>query len=132
MQENEIYKHIQEILEEALGAETDEIIPSASLVADLGAESIDFLDISFKLEQVFNFKIAQGELFPENLMENPDWVSDGKFTNLGLEQLRKCMPHVNFNDFEKDPQVSKVGDVITVSSICDFVKRKLNSENQSS
>ena len=125
MDHNQIYNQVQEILEEALGADPEEIVSTASLVADLGAESIDFLDISFKLEQVFDFKIAQGELFPENLMENPDWVNDGKFTESGMEELKKCMPHVNFDSYSNNPEVSKVGEVITVKSICDFVERKI-------
>ena len=125
MEHDQIYNQVQEILEEALGADAEEIVSTASLVADLGAESIDFLDISFKLEQVFDFKIAQGELFPENLMENADWVNDRKFTASGIAELKKCMPHVNFESYSDNPDVSKVGEVITVKSICDFVERKL-------
>ena len=64
----EIYAKVQETLVDALGVDDDEVTPEATLQGDLGAESIDFLDIVFRLEKNFNFKIPKGELFPENLV----------------------------------------------------------------
>ena len=130
MSRDEIYEKVREVLEEALGADEDEITPEASLTADLGAESIDFLDIVFRLEKTFStddkpFKISQGELFPENLMENPEWVEDGKFTDAGMAMLRERMPHVDFSEFDRDRDVTKVAESITVESIVEFVERKL-------
>ena len=127
---DEIFEQVSEVLEEALGADEDEIRMEASLTADLEAESIDFLDIVFRLEKAFStddapFKISQGELFPENLMENPDWVQDGKFTDAGMTMLRERMPHVDFSDFETDRDLNNVAALITVKSIVDFVDRKL-------
>ena len=132
MSRDEILNSVREVLEEALGAEPDEITPDASLTADLEAESIDFLDIVFRLEKAFStderpFKISQGELFPENLMENPDWVQDGKFTDAGMTMLKERMPHVNFDDFQNDRDVNKVAELITVGSIVTFVERKLSN-----
>jgi acyl carrier protein len=125
-----IFENVQEVLEEALGADADEITPQATLTGDLEAESIDFLDIVFRLEKKFStpgkpFKINQGELFPENLMENPSWVSNGKFTDEGMAMLKQRMPHVDFSRFETDRDVNKVGELITVKSLVDFVERKL-------
>jgi len=130
MSRDEIYEKIKEVLEEALGVDEDEITPEASLTADLEAESIDFLDIVFRLEKSFStedkpFKIEQGELFPENLMDNPDWVQDGKFTDEGMAMLKERMPHVDFSQFEDDREVAKVAEHITVQSLIDFVERKL-------
>ena len=127
---DQIFEKVQEVLEEALGADEDEITWEASLTGDLEAESIDFLDIVFRLEKAFStddapFKISQGELFPENLMENPEWVDDGKFTDAGMTMLRERMPHVDFSQFEDDREVAKVAELITVKSIVDFVERKL-------
>lgn len=132
MTRDEIFEKVREVLEEALGADEDEITMDASLTRDLEAESIDFLDIVFRLEKAFStedkpFKIPPGELFPENLMENPDWVEDGKLTDAGMEMLRERMPHVDFSGFEGDRDVTKVAEVITVASIVDFVSRKLNN-----
>jgi acyl carrier protein len=132
MSRDEIYEKVREVLEEALGADEDEITPQASLTADLGAESIDFLDIVFRLEKCFTtdaqpFKISQGELFPENLLENAAWVQDGKFTDEGMSMLRERMPHVSFDDFDSDRDVNKVAELITVNSIVEFVSRKLSA-----
>lgn len=130
MTHDEIQARIAEVLEEALGCDEEEIVPTASLTADLGAESIDFLDIVFQLEKVFStegapFKIDQGELFPEGLMDNPDWVQDGTITDAGIAMLKDRMPHVNFDGF--DGTLSKVGDLITVESLVIFVERKLQA-----
>ncbi len=128
----QIFESIQGVLEEALGADAEDITPDATLTGDLEAESIDFLDIVFRLEKKFStptkpFKISQGELFPENLMENPAWVSNGKFTDEGLAMLKQRMPHVDFTKFEHDRDVNKVGELITVKSLVDFVERKLKA-----
>jgi acyl carrier protein len=130
MTRDEIFNHVQEVLEEALGADAEDISPDATLTGDLEAESIDFLDIVFRLEKKFStparpFKINQGELFPENLMENAAWVSGGKFTDEGMTMLKHRMPHVDFSRFETDRDVNKVGELITMKSLVDFVERKL-------
>lgn len=130
MTREEIFESVRKVLEEALGVDEDEVTPEASLTGDLEAESIDFLDIVFRLERTFatperSFKIEQGELFPENLMENPEWISDSKFTEAGMAMLRQRMPHVDFSAFESDRDVNKVAELITVQSIVDFVDRKL-------
>ena len=132
MNRDQIFESIRDVLEEALGADADDITPDASLTGDLEAESIDFLDIVFRLEKKFStpakpFKISQGELFPENLMENPAWVSGGKFTDAGMDMLKQRMPHVDFSAFDGDRDVNKVGELITVKSLVDFVERKLRA-----
>ena len=129
---DQIFEKLRDILEEALGADEEEITVEASLTGDLEAESIDFLDIVFRLEKTFStperpFKIEQGELFPENLLENADWVADGKFTDAGMAMLRERMPHVDFAGFESDRDVNKVAELITVNSIIEFVERKLTA-----
>lgn len=131
MSRDQIFENVKQVLEEALGADEDDITMDASLTADLEAESIDFLDIVFRLEKTFStpekpFKISQGELFPENLMENPEWVCDGKLTTAGLQMLKDRMPHVDFAEFEKNPEVNKVAEAITVGSLVEFIERKLN------
>ena len=72
-----------------------------------------------------DFKLEQGELFPENLMENSEWVVDGKLTDAGMDMLRKRMPHVDFSAFDSDRDVNHVSELFTVKSIVDFVERKL-------
>jgi acyl carrier protein len=126
MNRDEVFEKVKAVLEDALGVDEDEITPNASLTKDLGAESIDFLDIVFKLEQAFGFKIAQGELFPENVAQDPTYVQNGRVTPAGLAALRQRLPHLDFGSFEKNPELTKVGEVFTVDALVRFVERKLS------
>ncbi len=125
MTRDEIFDKVREVLVDALAVDEDEVTPEASLVKDLGAESIDFLDIVFKLEQAFGFKIGQGELFPEGVAQDPRYVQDGRVTPEGIAGLKQRLPHVDFSKFEQDPQVSKVAHVFTVDTVVNFVQAKL-------
>lgn len=131
---DEIYKKVQGVLVDALGVDEEEVTPSAKLSEDLGAESIDYLDIVFRLEKAFTtdptkpFKIPRGELFPEDLqtMQNdPKFVSDGKITPDGIAELKKRMPHMDLTEFEKDPRIDKAEDLVTVDMITNYVASKL-------
>ena len=127
MSRDEIFQEVQEVLVDALGVDEDEVTPEATLMGDLGAESIDFLDIVFRLEKALSLKISREELFPiESLMSNQDYVSDGKLTEKGLAELKEKMPHTDLATFEKDPDINKLGSLFTVNSIVNFVDLKLN------
>jgi acyl carrier protein len=125
MTRDEIYVKVRAVLVDALAVDEDEVAPDARLTADLGAESIDFLDIVFKLEQAFGFKIAQGELFPENVTQDPRYVRDGRVTPEGLTALKARLPHADFSKFANDPQMAKVAEVFTVDTLVNFVQKKL-------
>ncbi|MCA9059497.1 MAG: acyl carrier protein [Planctomycetaceae bacterium] len=122
----EIFEKVKETLCDALGVDDDEVTESATLIGDLGAESIDFLDIVFRLEKNFDIKIPRGELFPENLASaDSGFVADGKVTEEGIAQLREKMPHADIDSFSSDPQVSKLQDLFTVDMICRFVASRI-------
>ena len=128
MSRDEIFQRVQEILVDALGVDNEEVTTEATLMGDLGAESIDFLDMVFRLEKAFEIKILREELFPaENLMSNPEFVSNGKLTETGLAELKKAMPHTDLTEFESDPLVSKLGDLFTVNLIVNYVEANLNA-----
>jgi acyl carrier protein len=112
---------------DALAVDDDEVTPDAKLIADLGAESIDILDISFKLEQAFGFKIAQGELFPEGVTQDPEFVQEGRVTDKGLEELKGRLPHFDFTALEQDRSVGNVANIFTVDALVDFCERKLQT-----
>src|ERR1700729_3712816 len=98
----EIHAMVVSVLVEALGVDEDDVRPSATLQGDLGAESIDFLDIVFRLEREFGIKIPRGELFPESIFQgDPDFVKDGKVTDKGLSELREKMPFADIGKFEQ-------------------------------
>ena len=121
----EIFANVQEALVEALGVEEDEVTPEAKLQDDLDAESIDFLDIVFRLEKAFNIKIERGELFPEDILTDTAYVSDGKVNAEGIAKLKERMPFADLSEFEQDPQVQKLGKQLTVQDMCGFVEYKL-------
>jgi acyl carrier protein len=125
MTRDEIFSKIQAVLVDALAVDDDEVTMDAILTKDLGAESIDFLDIVFKLEQAFGIKIGQGELFPEGVSQDPEYVKDGMVTPKGLAAMKARMPHANFANLEKDPQVRKVAEIFTVEVLVRFVETKL-------
>jgi acyl carrier protein len=125
MSRDEIFKKVRETLVDALAVEPEEVTEDATLTGDLGAESIDFLDIVFRLEKSFNIKIPRGELFPEDVLNNPDYVSNGKLTATGLQQIKKAMPHADFSKFEADPDVNKMPDLFTVKTLVNYIQTKL-------
>jgi acyl carrier protein len=125
MTNDDIFAKVREVLVEALGVDEEDVTTEATLRGDLGAESIDILDISFQLEQAFGFKNAQADLVPESILRDPQYVVDGKVTSDGVKQLKAKMPWADFAAFEKDPQVRKVMDGFTVGSLVQFVEHKL-------
>ncbi len=126
MSREDIFKEVQTVLVDALGVDDDEVTGEATLMGDLGAESIDFLDIVFRLEKAFGIKISREELFPiESMMSNPEFVKDGKLTTAGLDEMRVKMPHTDIAQFEKDPDINKLGNLFTVDSIVNYIEGKL-------
>jgi acyl carrier protein len=121
----EIYDKIKNALVEALGVDEDEVTPEATLVGDLGAESIDFLDIVFRLEKAFNIKVPRGELFPEDILTNTEYVRDGKVTPEGIKQLRERMPFADLDVFASNPNVKDFGNMLTVQDMCRYVEGKV-------
>jgi len=126
MTEEEVFEKVRETLVDALGVDDDEIKAEATLTGDLGAESIDFLDIVFRLEKAFDIKIPRGELFPDNILNNPEFVQDGKLTETGLAELKQRMPHADFSDFEQAPDINKMAELFKVQTIVNYVMGKVN------
>ena len=121
----EVFEKVRESLVEALGVDDDEVTPKATLVGDLGAESIDFLDIVFRLEKSFDIKIPRGELFPEDILTNTDYVADGKINAEGLTELKKRMAFADLSKFEENPVVQEFATSLTVQDMCNYVESKV-------
>lgn len=125
MTENEIFQKVQETLTGALGIDKNDIRMDSSLVRDLGAESIDFIDIIFRLEKGFDIKIPSGDLFPGNIFTDERFVSQGRVTEAGLQELKAKVPYMDVDQFAKDPVVSKIGDFFTVSMVVNYLRDRL-------
>ena len=121
----EVFEKIQVALIDSLGVDDDEVTPEAKLVGDLGSESIDFLDIVFRLEKSFDIEIPRGELFPEDVLTDAKYVQDGRVTDTGLAILRERMPFANLDEFAENPVVQDFGNVLTVADMCRFVEGKV-------
>src|SRR5438132_4219633 len=125
--QEEIYTKVSATLVEALNVDEEEIKPTSTLQGDLGAESIDFLDIVFRLEREFGIKIPRGELFPESIFQgDPEFVQNGRVTDKGIAELRARMPFADLSDFERNPEVSHISDLFTVELIARYIEGKLN------
>ncbi len=123
--EAEVFEKVRTCLVEALGVDDDEVTPEASIMGDLGAESIDWLDIVFRLERAFGIKIPHGELSPEDILTNTEYVQDGKVTPAGLEQLRARMPFADLSKFESNPAVQEFPHLLTVQDMVRYVETKV-------
>ena len=129
MTRDEIYSKVQGVLVDALGVDEEEVTPQASLRSDLGAESIDFLDITFRLEKAFTadptkpFKIPRGDLFPENL-DDPAFVQNGKLTDAGLTEVKRRLPHADLSALEQSRDLALIPDLFAVQDIVDYVERR--------
>ena len=125
MTHDQVFAKVQEVLVDALGVDEGDVTPDAKLVSDLGAESIDFLDIVFRLEKAFGIKIDQSELFPDNVLTDPQYVADGKVTDRGMAELRTRLPHANLDEFDQSREVEDFSNVFTVDAIVKFVETKV-------
>ncbi len=121
----EVFSKVQSALVDALGVDEEEVTPTARLVGDLGAESIDFLDIVFRLEKAFNIKIPRGELFPEDILTSTEYVQNGRMTTEGLAQLKARMPFADLTAFSANPVVQDFGNLLTVNDMCRYVESKV-------
>lgn len=122
--QDEIFEKVQTTLVDALGVDEEDVTRDATLFSDLGAESIDLLDIVFRLERNFGIKIPRGELFPENVS---DMVEGGKFTPEGIAEIQQRMPYADLTEFTANPDVDKLFDLYTVDMLVHYVSSKLGS-----
>ena len=124
---DEVFEKIQTALVDALGVDDDEVTPEATLVGDLGAESIDFLDIVFRLEKAFEIEIPRSELFPEDILTNAEYVREGRVTPQGVAELKKRMPYADLSRFEANPAVQEFSNQLTVQDLCRYVETKVGA-----
>jgi acyl carrier protein len=124
---NEVSDRVAKVLVQALGVDEEEIKPAATLQGDLGAESIDFLDIVFRLEREFMIRVHQNELFPDRvLLGNSAIIDDGRLTDDGLAMLHAQMPYADWSKLASDRRLDRINDLFTVDLVASYVQWKLN------
>jgi acyl carrier protein len=118
----EIYGKVARVLVEALNVDEHDLTSEARLQGDLGAESIEFLDIVFRLEREFGIKVPRGELFPDSIFQgNTDFVSEGRVTDKCMEEVRRRMPYAELGAFDRDRQMVSVPDLFTVDLVTHYI-----------
>ena len=126
MTRDETFDRVKKVLIEALSVDDEEVTPDAVIRDDLGAESIDFLDIQFRLEKEFGIKIPKGEMMPEDLASAGEFVKDGKLTEAGINELKRRMPHADFKDLHPGSDLEEMSKLFTVDAVVNYVERKLS------
>jgi acyl carrier protein len=124
---DEVFQKVKTALVDALSVDEEDVTPEATMVGDLGAESIDFLDIVFKLEKSFGIEIPRKELDPGDILTNAEYVQDGKVTPAGIAELKRRMPFADFTRFEANPNVRDFSNLLTVGDLCRYVASKVGA-----
>jgi acyl carrier protein len=127
-----LYPTVAESIADALGCDTDEMRPDASLMDEYDAESIDFLDIIFRLERGFKVKIPRGKIVEDARGDLPesDFEQKGYLTDLGFETLRAHMSEVPDERFTNPMKVADIPRLFTVETFCKVVARAQREAQQ--
>jgi acyl carrier protein len=130
--DSEIWPGVVEAFAVALGLDEEEVEPHARLISDLGAESLDFLDIVFRLERTFDIKIPRGgiESTARDDMDG-EYEVDGVLTAAGLAKLAEHMPEVPAEEFHEGLRVSEIPDMFRVTTFYNIVVVLLELKAQS-
>ena len=120
-----VFPKLAEAMADALGCEVSEIVPSASLIDDLDAESIDFLDIIFRLEKEFKVKLPRGKIIEDSRgsLSESEFEQDGVLTSAGLAQLRSYLNEVPSERFREPLNVADIPRLFTPETFMKLVIR---------
>ena len=122
----DVFLGVQEALADALGKDPEEVKLTSSLSRDLGAESIDMLDIQFRLEKTFRIEIPRGDLIPDlEFATKPEFVEGRVFNAAGIVKLKQLMPLVDPAVIDLHPGVDDIINLYTVQVLVDYVTKKL-------
>lgn len=128
MTRDEIAERVAQALVQALGVSRSDITMDTSLAGDLEAESIDFLDVVFRLEKDFGIEVARGELFPQELLRDPVMVSGGAITDAGVAALRERFSFTDLSSLKAGLSIQELMNrMLTVRLIVDYVEHKLKA-----
>ena len=120
---DKVYPTVAATVADALGCEEDEVTAQASLIEDLNAESIDFLDIVFRLERAFKIKIPRGKIVENarGALSESEFEQNGIVTDVGFKQLRAYLSEVPADRFKTPTKVKDIPRLFTVETFCKLV-----------
>ncbi|MDF1738707.1 MAG: acyl carrier protein [Verrucomicrobiales bacterium] len=121
-----IYPQVADIIADALGCDEDEVKPDSSLINDLDAESIDFLDIVFRLEREFKVKIPRGKAVEEarGELSEEEFEQGGVVTDAGFEKIKSFMTEVPADRFSSPMKSAEIPKLFTTETFCKMVIRE--------
>ena len=126
----DVYPKVREIVADVLVIDEDEISQNSRLIADLGAESIDFLDLVFQLEKEFKIKIPRGQLEKNargDLAED-EFEKGGVLTDQGLQALQNYLSEVPTDQFKANMKVNEIPMLFTIETFCKLVISAMNEQ----
>jgi acyl carrier protein len=128
--ESEILERLKPLLTEVLGVKPEKIQLQSVLISDLGAESIDLLDLSFQIEETFHISIESNEIEREAAARLPGGVfeSDGRLTNQALEEIRKSLPELGREKLAPGLRKADLPSLLTVEFFVKLIARKLKDK----
>jgi acyl carrier protein len=132
MTKQEIFEELKPVLEEVLGASPEKVRLESVLVSDLGAESIDLLDLTFRIEEKFQVRIEANEIEREARKRLPDglYEKDGYLTEAALAEIRKSLPELDPGKFAKGLRKMDLPALLTVSFFVQLIARKLAARTE--
>jgi len=121
-----IFPKVAETMADALGCDVEKVKPDSSLINDLGAESIDFLDIVFRLERGFKVKIPRGKIVEDarGPLAEAEFESSGVVTDAGVARLKEFLSEVPADRFKTPLKVVEIPKLFTTETFCKMVLRQ--------
>ena len=121
-----VYPTVAATVADALGCDADEVTPQASLIEDLNAESIDFLDIVFRLERAFKVKIPRGKIIEDarGSLAESEFESGGTLTPAGEQRLREFLSEVPADRIKSPVKAAEIAKLFTVETFAKMVIRQ--------
>ncbi len=121
-----IFPKVAEIIADALGCDEDEVKPDSSLIDDLDAESIDFLDIVFRLEREFKVKIPRGKAIEEarGELSEEEFEQGGVVTDAGVAKIRAYLTEVPAERIRTPLKAAEIPKLFTTETFCKMVLRE--------
>jgi acyl carrier protein len=126
----EVFEKVRNCFVDALGVEPEDVVLKARVIDDLGAESLDFLDIAYRLEQTFKIKIPRGEVKQKSQqgLTATDWEKDGLLTAKALEKLHEVMPEVDVSYIKPGLKAKDIPRLFTVETFYNMVLKLLSEK----
>ncbi|MCM3634989.1 MULTISPECIES: acyl carrier protein [Paenibacillus] len=124
MERNEIFEVVQQALVDAIGVDEDEVVGEATLLGDLGAESLDLLDVLFRIERKLGFKVTINDItlmITGGIPDEEFGTEEGYLSDVGLAQLKKSLPQIDVDSLRKF-EAERVLTLFTVDNLVSLVE----------